>query len=374
MEIPLVKFNYFFNHSEQNRVFKDNPESRRIQFISHTSSLICLPLFAYAIYNIIIQNWIFVAVTGISAAMLFIVNLKLMQTGSVSKVYQLIIAVLYVMVLISLVFGKKENYSLVWVTGAPVVTYYLLGSKAGLKINAGFMAFLLVYLLILPREIVSYSSVANVIFCMLFLMVTLFSYEKSRELYQTVLEEKQQQLEKISSTDGLTRLFNRMKIDCIIEEKFSKVSLLRSEPVDWCLIMIDIDHFKKVNDGYGHQQGDKALKAVAASLSSSVPECGQAARWGGEEFLVSLYGVPTEKAVRIAEDIRENIALMEFESGMKITISLGLSAYREGDSYDTLLKRADDCLYEAKGQGRNRVVSDIINNKIIYDFGLEEKR
>jgi len=205
-------------------------------------------------------------------------------------------------------------------------------------------------------------------------MVTLFSYEKSRELYQTVLEEKQQQLEKISSTDGLTRLFNRMKIDCIIEEKFSKVSLLRSEPVDWCLIMIDIDHFKKVNDGYGHQQGDKALKAVAASLSSSVPECGQAARWGGEEFLVSLYGVPTEKAVRIAEDIRENIALMEFESGMKITISLGLSAYREGDSYDTLLKRADDCLYEAKGQGRNRVVSDIINNKIIYDFGLEEKR
>jgi diguanylate cyclase (GGDEF)-like protein len=352
-------FGSLFNHPEKSPVLKDDPEYRRIGFVRDVSLLLCIPLFAYALYNILIQNWIFVVVTGVSITMIFIANLELTRSGSINKVARLIIVGLYAVALVSLILGKKQYYSLMWTIGAPIVTYYLLGSKTGLKIGAAFLAFLFLFLLAQPRGLMPFRSIANVMFSMICLVVTLFCYEKSRELAQAALEDKQRQLEKASSTDGLTGLYNRMKIDRIMEEKFSEIALKQQEnSVDWCLLLIDIDRFKKINDTYGHQRGDEALKAVAEDLRNRFQKLGVAARWGGEEFVVSLYGVSPVQGAGLAEEARKNIEQMNFESGMKITISLGLAVYHQNDSYDTFLKRADDCLYEAKKQGRNRAVEE----------------
>jgi diguanylate cyclase (GGDEF)-like protein len=123
--------------------------------------------------------------------------------------------------------------------------------------------------------------------------------------------------------------------------------------------MIDIDFFKKVNDIHGHQAGDLVLQAVAAKSASVIRKTDFIARYGGEEFCCLLPETCIDAAENVAESLRINIDEMEnhFENNsIKVTISLGISSFATEDSPDTLLKRADDALYQAKHLGRNRFV------------------
>lgn len=345
-----------FSYLKSEPILSSDHNYWRVQFIRSLSLLLILPLLAYAVYNGLIQNWIFVILPALSAAVLLIVNI---EPNWFDKTVRFGIVFIYVLAVLSLILGKKQYYSLIWMTGIPVLTYYLLGYKKGLKVNAAFLAFLFLFLLALPRSVVPARSIANVLFCMLFMTIALYSYEKSRDHVQAALEEKRRELEKISSTDSLTGLYNRVKIDHIIENKFCEIAARPvSAPVALYLLLIDLDDFKKINDTYGHQQGDKALKAVAATLAGDVQGSGIAARWGGEEFLLFLHGFTFTKAIAFADTVRHSIEQLRFENGMTVTISLGLAAYHEGDTYDTLLKRADDCLYKAKNHGRNRIIDE----------------
>ncbi len=131
------------------------------------------------------------------------------------------------------------------------------------------------------------------------------------------------------------------------------------EPAVVSAIMADIDHFKQVNDTYGHLMGDQVLKQIATILASVVRAGDAVIRYGGEEFLIMLSGVASERALAIAERARTAIEATTFhfhEVTFHVTISMGVAQLRPGESREDLIKRADEALYEAKHAGRNRSV------------------
>ncbi len=156
--------------------------------------------------------------------------------------------------------------------------------------------------------------------------------------------------------DYLTGLNNRVEV-----EKHFKDELLRTERYNHNLsiFMIDIDHFKRINDHYGHQAGDNVLKLFADFLLSSVRTSDYVARYGGEEFVVILPETGRTKAIELAERLRLKISRQDIEleqTTVNITISLGIASYPEhGNNYEKLLEMADNAMYQAKHKGRNRV-------------------
>lgn len=124
------------------------------------------------------------------------------------------------------------------------------------------------------------------------------------------------------------------------------------------ILFFDIDHFKKVNDTYGHDMGDLVLKSVAEEISESMREGDTVARWGGEEMIASLLGASESDAKGKAERIRESISQLRFPEaeGLTVTISIGVTSYKSGDDFEHMVKNADKALYEAKHTGRNKVV------------------
>jgi diguanylate cyclase (GGDEF)-like protein len=129
-------------------------------------------------------------------------------------------------------------------------------------------------------------------------------------------------------------------------------------------IFLDIDHFKSINDTYGHAVGDEVLKAVSETVITSVRDGDTAARWGGEEIAVTLVGATEKDAMHKAEDIRrqvENIVFGKYPD-LNVTVSAGVASAERGSTFEEVLERADKALYKAKQAGRNRVVSYSSNN------------
>jgi diguanylate cyclase (GGDEF)-like protein len=122
--------------------------------------------------------------------------------------------------------------------------------------------------------------------------------------------------------------------------------------------MLDIDHFKTINDTFGHQAGDHVLIEIASRLRRSLRGNDMVARWGGEEFVVLLRDCALPDALRVAEDIRAAIAELPFGAMGSLTVSVGVAEARAGEDLTTWLERADQALYRAKRSGRNEVAAD----------------
>jgi diguanylate cyclase len=178
------------------------------------------------------------------------------------------------------------------------------------------------------------------------------------------INQLQQNLETVrheSLTDPLTTLANRKFFDQALGKAIAEAAAKR-EPM--ALMMTDIDHFKKFNDSFGHQTGDQVLRLVAMSVKNNVKGQDIAARYGGEEFAVVLPNTVLRSATTVAEHIRRAVMTKQLmkrsthEQLGRITISIGVAALREGDTAQSLIGRADACLYAAKRVGRNRVIAE----------------
>ncbi|WP_320036211.1 diguanylate cyclase [Halarcobacter sp.] len=163
-------------------------------------------------------------------------------------------------------------------------------------------------------------------------------------------------IEKISETDKLTQLYNRIKLDRSLEYEFNRFKRNRAI---FSLILIDIDFFKLVNDTFGHQVGDKVLIEVSNILKENCRKIDILGRWGGEEFLIICVNTEILGAQHLAEKLRKKIAKYEFEIVKHKTISLGVSQVNLNDTIESLIKRVDNNLYQAKESGRNQTVTDI---------------
>jgi diguanylate cyclase (GGDEF)-like protein len=174
-------------------------------------------------------------------------------------------------------------------------------------------------------------------------------------LIQFAFNRYQRQLEEMASTDKLTGLLNRHAFTILIDKLLAEY---RRVPRPISMLVIDIDHFKHINDEYGHQIGDDVLTIIARRLESGLRESDLAVRWGGEEFLLALKGCDRNEALRIAENLRESIGALPVETQGKtlnLTISIGVSEFNGSESPGQTIDRADTALYKAKNAGRNRV-------------------
>ena len=166
------------------------------------------------------------------------------------------------------------------------------------------------------------------------------------------LADARRQIEKLAITDELTGLFNRRHILTRFNEEFEQGKRLNTGV---CCIMADIDHFKAVNDKYGHLKGDAVLKSLGHLFKNMVRAYDIAGRYGGEEFLIILPDTRLEQAWNFAERIRMQ-AKESLNGDVKITISMGVTCIQDGDgSVDDMIRRADSALYKAKSAGRDRV-------------------
>jgi diguanylate cyclase (GGDEF)-like protein/PAS domain S-box-containing protein len=168
----------------------------------------------------------------------------------------------------------------------------------------------------------------------------------------------EQKLLEMNMKDGMTGVYNRRFLETKIVEEFERHKRYKA---DFSLIMFDIDHFKKVNDVYGHQCGDFILKSVSSRIASIIRNVDFLIRYGGEEFCCLLPHTPMKFAAKVAERFRKVVMEQEHNfdgQDIKVTISLGVAELRESiTSVEEMLKKADEALYKAKGEGRNRVVA-----------------
>ncbi len=176
---------------------------------------------------------------------------------------------------------------------------------------------------------------------------------------QDNLKQSNQLLQKLSQTDPLTELYNRRHMMTTLESEFDRSNRISSP---FALMMIDLDHFKRVNDTYGHQQGDKVLQSISWEIQEQLRPYDSAARFGGEEFALLLPETTLGEAVVVAERLRQRISNVQFTgpiSGLKITASFGLAAipHKKINTTKDLIRLADEALYAAKHNGRNRVES-----------------
>ena len=188
--------------------------------------------------------------------------------------------------------------------------------------------------------------------------------EERLALSRTEISNLQQSLEAIraeSLTDPLTGLGNRKYFDRSIETLVQS-AMASGEPLS--LLMFDIDHFKSFNDSYGHLTGDQVLRLVGMSLKQTIKGQDITARYGGEEFAVVLPNTALRQALTVADHIRRAVMSKELKKKStgeilgRVTISVGVSMLKPGDDTDSLIERADACLYAAKRAGRNRVICE----------------
>lgn len=161
-------------------------------------------------------------------------------------------------------------------------------------------------------------------------------------------------IELLSVTDALTKLYNRYKFNEEFDNMMSRTHWVDGEN-SFALIISDIDHFKSVNDNFGHQNGDIVLFEAATVFSKTIRLGDVVARWGGEEFVFLLPNVNKDKALLVAEKLRVELENLSIPIVGRVTSSFGVSLYIKGDTQETIMQRADEALYKAKENGRNRV-------------------
>ncbi|WP_457568385.1 GGDEF domain-containing protein [Desulfurobacterium sp.] len=171
-------------------------------------------------------------------------------------------------------------------------------------------------------------------------------------LYSRILEEHELVLQKLATRDMLTGAYNRWKF---LEDLENELERARRYDYPVSLIMFDIDHFKRVNDAFGHDAGDRVLKKITSIVKDSIRKVDTLVRWGGEEFIIFLPNTDKNGAAVLAEKIRKKVENTVFDEVGRVTVSFGVTQLERKDTVDELLKRVDRVLYKAKRLGRNRV-------------------
>lgn len=267
----------------------------------------------------------------------------------------------YTIMMIALLVPNTSPTIFVWVFLLPLISYLTLGSHLGLRFTAVYVFFAAVafYLRVeMEIGILTLSSAFNVVLCGSLIWV--FSH-----LYEVNRERSQQALMKMASQDSLTGLNNRLRLTEIFQRE---VQVAKRNEIALSLLLIDVDHFKEVNDRYGHILGDRVLQGLADLIRSHSRQTDYGFRVGGEEFCLILSGANLNSASKVAETLRQSIDSESFEQdgeSVYVTVSIGVAEYgNDGRDLDSLYRVADKRLYEAKTSGRNRVVKEGFNHAV----------
>ena len=185
-------------------------------------------------------------------------------------------------------------------------------------------------------------------------IISRFHYYRTMDVFtkNLIIQKQKKTLEQLATRDTLTGVLNRAKFDRIAEQSIEIANRYNRE---LSILMLDLDHFKNINDEFGHSMGDEILIIISGLLSASHRKSDTLFRWGGEEFIILAPETGRNTAVELAERILSIINEQTYPKEIHMTISIGVAVHEPGDSVDTLLNKADKALYAAKDKGRNRL-------------------
>jgi diguanylate cyclase (GGDEF)-like protein len=334
---------------------KENSDYRRIVMINVTLSLMILVLLGYGVFNIVTVDYKLAIAEFIAAiiAIALLVFFKLthrIETTSMIGTGLLLSALTAVMLL-----DEQQTYIYVWALTMPAVSFFILGRIRGIIASLLFGVFTALL-------IIFYAPANGGPAFELFGFINLFGpyvatsviigyFEVSRMDSLEEMRKINKELRILSETDKLTSIYNRLKLDEALNQEIRKAEQSR-KPLS--IIMIDVDNFKVINDTYGHLMGDSVLTQTAYLLRKEVGNTKIIGRWGGEEFLIICPYTDLETAGNLARKLGKLIEVFSFDGKATITISLGVASYHPGDTIETIIRRADHALYEAKNRGKNR--------------------
>lgn len=261
-----------------------------------------------------------------------------------------LVVIIMTAVLVSFIhLAEGRNYSVIWITILPPVAFFLLGRRAGAWLSGLVFIYVIgfVYLRMAdwPPAEMTLGAWLNIVEVLLAQWFLFRLYERSRA-------EAFAELEYLSITDKLTGLLNRSHLDTLLQHELERH---RRSGQPLTLVLCDIDHFKRINDEYGHLTGDKILQEFADVLTRNMRASDICGRWGGEEFLIICPDTATESAAAITNKLRAAFNVTQFSKGLRVSSSFGIASQDTQDSpqqSDMLLRRADDALYDAKRRGR----------------------
>jgi len=281
----------------------------------------------------------------------------------------IIVYSLYALMIFLVYSGGVEDTGPLWIFIVSPVSLFIHGLKRGLMEISIFLA-IICLVLFLPADLLSsanYASAFKLRLIYAFMTVTFLSacYEYSREQSYKDTLELSKQYEQLAYTDQLTKLCNRRGALTKLELEQPRIAR-NKEPLS--VILCDIDHFKRVNDQYGHSAGDAVLIRIGEIFTKLIREQDTIARWGGEEFLFILPQTPADNAAILAEKIHQalqNELVLFDDVSIAITVSMGIEQMNAHQAIDEVINHADKYLYEAKNAGRNqtRPTFDPIQNQ-----------
>lgn len=289
-----------------------------LQLYSGAFVVLNVTLFGY--YDIAIANFF---VFGCILA----IQLDLRRNLDLERSAYLLVAVIIFFFTIYLSIAKGRNYSFIWLSVVPLITFFLLGVRKGLYICAPFLTLAIVLIIHYspgwPSYKINLPSFFNLSAALFTVLAISRHYEKSRTEAFSFLAERNRELQVLAITDPLTQLFNRSHLDVALAQEISRS---KRNNDDLAVLILDTDHFKVLNDNYGHLLGDRVLIELSEVLREHMRASDILGRWGGEEFLIIAPHTDAEGALALAEKVRMAIHAHRFtEHHLSLTLSVGIA-------------------------------------------------
>ena len=343
--------------TNNHRFTKANSDYRRIVLLNFALVMTTLFMLVYGLFNIIVNaDYLLAAVqlAGMVIGISIIVYFKLSNNITVTSI---LFTSIFLIILTMIIFVDAEgDYTLMWILLVQAISYFVLGRIPGSVITGLYTLFIIAFMLWIAPAIggptYDINNFFNVIGSIVAVGFIIRYFEFSRTETLEELMKLNDHLRLMSETDKLTLMYNRLKLDDVLE---AEIMAAETSLKPLSILMIDIDDFKSINDEYGHLQGDSVLVQAAFLLKKNVKEPCVIGRWGGEEFLVICRHRDIQAATDLGQQLAEVIDRAIFDDKVRFTVSIGVTGWVPGDTTESIIKRADLALYESKKKGKNLV-------------------
>ena len=341
-----------------------SPEHSKYEYIYGFALLFEVVMLYFTFHNLFVSKMYTLAIFNTVAFFILVgILMDLKRRRNILHTSYAVVFLIFFLILTFDIFSVKENYSFLWNFFLPVTAYYLLGSKKGTLVTLLFYCFFFYYAVSVINIDITQQSIVNIIMSYLILAAVLYRYESSREKSYRTLDklfnsekDLSAKLKELSITDKLTNIYNRVKLD-------EYLTMIHQRAIRYgeyfSIIIVDIDHFKEVNDTYGHLAGDEILIQFTKCIKNNIRTSDILGRWGGEEFMLILPNTNCNEAHTLAEQLRDSIEKCKFEYKFSNTACFGIATFTDEENEAKLISMADKALYEAKDSGRNCVKSKL---------------
>lgn len=358
----ILKVLTYFN---ENNTDHDIEIKRKILLVKLFSTIGFVFLLSFGLSSLFSERY-FIASAVIAGSFAAIVNfLIFIKTKNYVQACNGVSVIIITICLFLMLTGGVEGTGPLWAYVSVPLVLFLQGEKSGLKILVAFIVVVAI-MMFLPSNLyayTSYSAVFKARFLASYIAVLILSWfhEYARNQAHQRWQELSDYLADQARTDVLTGISNRR--DILEKLEYENMRSKRRKE-NYSVLLIDIDHFKQINDTYGHDAGDMVLKEVSKAIKSILFERDLLGRWGGEEFIVVLPDTDILKGSLAAEKIRQrvdNLVINNEENRITVAVSVGLATSDHDYLFYKYIKLADKRLYQAKAQGRNCVVGGLFH-------------